>query len=725
MFGFLYALGYDHTSTKWKGLYCSSNAWYKKRQLDGLSGTFIKAIPPMVPKYHLKVTRIPVRKISVQTIVWRAALETNKVHTKEIFMPALSSTMTEGRIVKWLKKVGERIETGDIVMVVESDKADMEVEAFDPGYLAAILVDEGGTAPVGKTVGLVAEKVEDIEKVRECGLDCIDSGSSSRHDGTTSLETVEFIRSNESQVEQESFSAASSAQHAPPEYTCILMPTLSSTMTEGRIVEWLKKEGDYITSGDMLMVVESDKADMEVESFDEGYLAHIVYAKDTSCPVGTTVAYLVPDAADIPRLKQWITQQSNQVPSSSSLSSRKQPTKDSSSSPPPPPPSAVSSSQQTTPSRIIASPYARKIAAEKNISLAGLKGTGEGGRIVAKDVLQTAEEQKTHHDSHDRKPTVATPKAKKLAESFGISLDTISVGSGPYGRIIPADVYKAAGKDASETELAPPHFVDFKAPAAPKHEGAPTTPDQSGKSTSAPSKTRTSDIRSESTTSPKGEVAMNSMQKAVVHNMNASLQVPVFRVTYTVQMDAVEALYKKISEKGVSMSTLLAKASALTLRKHPILNASYGKDSIIYHDGIHIAMAVALPDGGLITPVLKNADQEDIYTLSKSWRDLVKRALLKKLSPDEYSSGTFFISNLGMFGVTHFEAILPPGAGAILAIGASKPVVGMQSNGFIGVSKQMQMTITCDHRHIYGAQAAAFLKDLCSLLEDCPQELTL
>ncbi|GJQ10588.1 hypothetical protein GpartN1_g2379.t1 [Galdieria partita] len=718
LLGFTCALVYDRTSVHlWQKQVDSS--WLNRKARLCSPGISSVIGSPLFPKQTLKTSYWRLigspHHLNRQTTFLKACLQVNKVHTKEIFMPALSSTMTEGKIVKWQKKVGDRIETGDIVMVVESDKADMEVEAFDPGYLAAILVDEGGSAPVGKTVGLVAEKVEDIERVRQCGLDCIDSGSSSRHDGTTAVELVDSKDSDKEQSKASSSSSNRSLGHnatEPPEHVPILMPTLSSTMTEGKIVEWLKKEGDYVKSGEMIMVVESDKADMEVESFDEGYLAHVVYPKESSCAVGTPVAYLVSNALDIPQLKEWVSQSKEDISTNDALQKSSKETFSSVKDVTTP----TSSSHESS-SRVIASPYARKIALEKNISLSGLKGTGEGGRIVAKDVLKVAEKGAST-SSNQEKPNliVATPQAKKLAESFGISLDSISTGSGPYGRIIPADVYKAAGKDAAFGPPPAPHFVDFKATKPSKNDASLSSTQVSNDNRSR---------LSETSPNPKGEIAMNSMQKAVVQNMNASLQVPVFRVTYTVHMDAVEALYKKISEKGVSMSTILAKAAALTLRKHPIMNASYGKESIIYHQDIHIAMAVALPDGGLITPVLKNADQEDIYTLSKSWRDLVKRSLMKKLTRDEYSSGTFFISNLGMFGVTSFDAILPPGAGAILAVGASKPVVGIQPNGFMGVSKQMQMTITCDHRHIYGAQAASFLKDFCSLLEENPQELTL
>jgi pyruvate dehydrogenase E2 component (dihydrolipoamide acetyltransferase) len=136
-------------------------------------------------------------------------------------------------------------------------------------------------------------------------------------------------------------------------------------------------------------------------------------------------------------------------------------------------------------------------------------------------------------------------------------------------------------------------------------------------------------------------------------------------------------------------------------------------------------VAVAMDGGGLITPVLQNADQQDIYSLSRTWRDLVDRSRTKQLKPEEYSSGTFTLSNLGMFGVSSFDAILPPGQGSILAIAAARPTVVATADGLLGVKRQMQVNITCDHRIIYGADAAAFLKDLAEVIETNPQSLTL
>jgi pyruvate dehydrogenase E2 component (dihydrolipoamide acetyltransferase) len=173
------------------------------------------------------------------------------------------------------------------------------------------------------------------------------------------------------------------------------------------------------------------------------------------------------------------------------------------------------------------------------------------------------------------------------------------------------------------------------------------------------------------------------------------------------------------------MTALLAKAVAVTLQKFPILNASYSDRGIEYRLGINIAIAVAMPDGGLITPVLKNADQTDIYSLSRNWKDLVDRSRAKQLQPDEYNSGTFTLSNLGMFGVDRFDAILPPGQGSILAIGASRHQVVATEEGLMGIKRQMAVNITCDHRIIYGADAAGFLQALAQLIEQEAQSLTL
>lgn len=219
-------------------------------------------------------------------------------------------------------------------------------------------------------------------------------------------------------------------------------------------------------------------------------------------------------------------------------------------------------------------------------------------------------------------------------------------------------------------------------------------------------------------------VPFTTMQNAVSRNMVESLGVPTFRVGYTITSDALDALYKKVKSKGVTMTALLAKATALALVKHPVVNSSCrdGK-SFTYNSRINIAVAVAM-DGGLLTPVLQDADKVDIYTLSRKWKELVDKARAKQLQPQEYSTGTFTLSNLGMFGVDRFDAILPPGTGAIMAVGASQPNVVASKDGRIGMKNQMQVNVTADHRVIYGADLAAFLQTLAQIIED-PKDMTL
>ena len=211
---------------------------------------------------------------------------------------------------------------------------------------------------------------------------------------------------------------------------------------------------------------------------------------------------------------------------------------------------------------------------------------------------------------------------------------------------------------------------------------------------------------------------MNAMQKAVVKNMAWSLDVPTYQVSRAIATKELDALYLQVKAKGVTMSALLAKAVGVALAKHPIMNANYAPDAVNYNGNVNVAMAVALPDGGLITPVLQNADSKPLGTLSKEWKDLVPRAMEGKLKPEEFSTGTFTISNLGMFGVSSFVSILPPGQGAIMAVAASTPTAALQEDGSIAMVKKMTVTLTCDHRHIYGADAAKFLVDLADIIEN-------
>lgn len=631
------------------------------------------------------------------------------VRSKEVFMPALSSTMTEGVVVSWLKQPGDKIEVGEMIMTVESDKADMDVESFEAGYLATILVEEGGTAGVGETVALIAETEEDVAKVQECGTECIVSGSGNRHDGTTAVD--DHVPDAAAPVAAAAPAAATAPAAAKPAGVKeIFMPALSSTMTSGKLDEYYIEIGDAVKTGDIVMAIESDKASMDVESFDEGYLAHIVVDVGEEGNVGDPVAYLAASEADIPAVQTWAAALGGPAAAAPAAAAAAEPAAPAAAAPVVPPPAAAAAPVVNT-GRIVASPYAKKRAAELGVDLSRVVGTGPGGRIVEADVAKASASGGTvaapagaSAPRTDGK-VVATPDAKKVAKKEKIDLATVT-GTGNFGRITADDVLKAAGKAPAVAATAP-------ADAAP---GA-ATPAAAAPAGGAPK------AKTPAAAVPEGAVTMTGVQKAVVQNMNASLEVPEFRVSYSIKTTAFDELYAKLKSKGVSVSSLLAKACALAIQSHPIINAKYEADSIIYRPEVNVAMAVSLPDGGLMTPVLKDAGNVDLYSLSRTWKDLVKRTMAKELKADEYNSGTFFISNMGMFGVTSFDAILPPGAPAIMAVAASKPVVAVQANGLVGVHKEMTVNLTCDHRHIYGADAAKFLQELADIMENRTDEL--
>ncbi|MEH2054339.1 dihydrolipoamide acetyltransferase family protein [Nostoc sp.] len=426
----------------------------------------------------------------------------------------------------------------------------------------------------------------------------------------------------------------------------VFMPALSSTMTEGKIVSWVKSPGDKVEKGETVVVVESDKADMDVETFYEGFLAHIIVEAGETAPVGSAIAFIAETEAEIEQAKSLANSGGAAATTTSS---------------PEPVPATASAA---TP------------------ALASQNGS-----------------------NHKEGRLVASPRARKLAKELKVDLTTLQ-GSGPHGRIVAEDVEALSNKGKQPAPVAPAAPVPTSAPVAPP---APRTPAPTTVAAAVPGQT----------------VPLTTFQNAVVRNMVATISVPVFRVGYTITTDGLDKLYKQIKSKGVTMTALLAKAVAVTLQKHPLLNASYSDQGIVYHSDINISVAVAMDDGGLITPVLQNADAVDIYSLSRTWKSLVERARAKQLQPQEYNSGTFTLSNLGMFGVDTFDAILPPGQGSILAIGASRPQVVATPDGLFAVRQQMQVNITSDHRIIYGAHAAAFLQDLAKLIETNPQSLTL
>lgn len=435
----------------------------------------------------------------------------------------------------------------------------------------------------------------------------------------------------------------------------IFMPALSSTMTEGKITSWVKSPGDKVEKGETVVIVESDKADMDVESFYEGYLGVIITPEGESAPVGSAIAYVAETKEEIDEAKKKAA--NGKIGATT------------------PEPKSQKGNEET-PSKLVSSPTAASTAS------------------IPDTIITSPRKATPSAVSSGRQ--IVSPRAKRIAKDNGVDLTKIA-GTGPNGRITAADV---------EALLSPAAPAPVPTTATPAKVAAP-----------APAKATAPVALGTAQT-------LTTLQKAVISNMNQSLSVPTFRVGYTITTDALDALYKQVKSKGVTMTALLAKAVAVTLQKHPLVNASLSDRGIEYKSNINVAVAVAMDDGGLITPVLKNADQTDLYTLSRDWKGLVERARAKQLQPDEYNSGTFTISNLGMFGVDRFDAILPPGTGAILAIGGSRPQVVATKDGAIKVASQMQVNLTADHRVIYGAHAAQFLQDLAKLIETNAQSLT-
>lgn len=424
------------------------------------------------------------------------------------------------------------------------------------------------------------------------------------------------------------------------------MPALSSTMTEGKIVSWVKSEGDVLSKGESVVVVESDKADMDVETFYDGILAAIVVGEGETAPVGAAIGLLAENEQEIAEAKAKALAQSQGSA--------------------PPAPSPAKADAPAAPKSEPSAP-----------PLPAVPAPADGPR-----------------------KTVATPYAKKLAKQHKVDINKV-VGTGPFGRITPEDVEKASGIAPSPAKnVAPPAAAP--APVVTAAAAAPSYPEIPGSTV----------------------VPFTTMQSAVSKNMVESLSVPTFRVGYPVTTDALDALYTKVKTKGVTMTALLAKAAAMALVQHPVVNSSCkdGK-SFTYNSSINIAVAVAI-NGGLITPVLQDADKLDLYLLSQKWKELVEKARAKQLQPHEYNSGTFTLSNLGMFGVDRFDAILPPGQGAIMAVGASKPTVVADSDGFFSVKNKMLVNVTADHRIIYGADLAAFLQTFAKIIEN-PESLTM
>ncbi|MEL0013629.1 MAG: 2-oxo acid dehydrogenase subunit E2 [Rhodospirillales bacterium] len=454
--------------------------------------------------------------------------------------------------------------------------------------------------------------------------------------------------------------------------TEILMPALSPTMTEGKLAKWLIKEGDEVRPGDLIAEIETDKATMEVESVDEGKVAKILIGEGTEgVAVNAVIAVLAMDGENL-----------DDVPSPKTSTHEVKETIVS---------DVQSSAQKVSPidnGSLKATPLARRIADQAGISLSGINPTGAGGKITKDDVLKKAEGGSLSSSSESDR-LFASPLARKLAFEGKIPLDRIK-GSGPNGRIVKADVERALRGDL---------LPALDQPAGSKEPAAV----------------------SESAGSEFDLIPHTSMRKTIARRLTESKQtVPHFYLTVDCEIDELLRVRKELNDRApdgvkVSVNDFVIKSLAGALRRVPGANASWTEEGIRLYKNVDVSVAVAL-DGGLITPVVKNADSKGLGEISANMVDLAGRARQGKLTPDEYQGGSISISNLGMFGIKQFDAVINPPQGAILAVGAGeqRPVV---KNGELAIATVMTCTLSCDHRVIDGALGAELLQAFKNLIE--------
>ena len=534
-----------------------------------------------------------------------------------INMPRLSDTMEEGTVAKWYKKVGDLVKEGDILAEIETDKATMEFESFQEGELLHIGIEEGGTAPVDSLLAIIGTKGEDIK-------DIIGGVQMSMGQKEESPETSEKLQA---QVAVEELNEEKS--EIPDGVEVITMPRLSDTMEEGTVAKWYKKVGDLVNEGDILAEIETDKATMEFESFYSGTLLYTGLEEGQTAAVDSILAAIGKEGTDPEAVKAAIASSVVSVsqaeePKAEFVSSAEAEQKQT-----PKPDLAVAKSpivsNENYNGRLIASPLAKKLAEEKGISLQQVKGSGDGGRIIKRDI-----------------------------ENFKGSAVRYTIASGSKGV-------------ESVTEL-----------------------------------------------------ANSSMRKSIAKRLSASkFSAPHYYLGVEFNMDnaiAFRQQFNTLPDTKISFNDIVLKAVALALKEHPQVNSQWFEDKVIQNHHVHLGVAVAVEDG-LVVPVLRFTDDMDLRQIGETVKNYALRARDKKLNPAEMEGSTFTVSNLGMFGIQEFTSIINQPNSAILSVGAieKKPMVKEDA---VVVGNTMKLTLACDHRTVDGATGAQFLQSLRLYIEN-------
>ncbi|MEQ8714105.1 MAG: pyruvate dehydrogenase complex dihydrolipoamide acetyltransferase [Cyclobacteriaceae bacterium] len=542
-----------------------------------------------------------------------------------IKMPKMSDTMEEGVIATWLKKEGDEVKSGDILAEVETDKATMELESYDDGVLLHIGVKEKDSVPVDGVIAIIGEKGENIDDL----LKQIAEGGGGN--GESASKETEAKEDKAPEAKSEKIDTSNiNAQ-------VITMPKMSDTMEEGTIAQWLKKVGDSVKSGDILAEVETDKATMELESYDDGELLYTAVGDGESVPVDGVIAIIGEKGADYETLLKAHKAEQSADTEESSKEPEAKASSASSSTPSSAPQATPETTQNTTTSngRIKASPLAKKLASDKGFDIAQIPGSGEGGRIIKRDV-----------ENFTPQKSEAAPAGSEVAPQ--VSLPSI-VGEESFDERPVTQMRKTIAKRLADSKFTAPHFY----------------------------------------------------------------------VTMEINMDKAIEARKSINEVSpvkISFNDMVIKACAAALRQHPAINSSWLGDKIRTNKHIHIGVAVAV-DEGLLVPVIRFADNKPMSHIAVEVKDLAGKAKSKKLQPSDWEGNTFTISNLGMFGVEEFTAIINPPDSCILAVGGIKQTAVVK-DGQLVPGNVMKVTLSCDHRVVDGASGAAFLQTLKGLMED-------
>lgn len=538
--------------------------------------------------------------------------------------------MTEGVIAKWHKKVGDKVNSGDLIAEVETDKATMDFESYQEGTLLYIGPKEGEAVPINAVIAILGKEGEDYQSLLD-------------EETGASEESAPTPEDNASADEKPAAKApaADSKPTVTPEslgVTVITMPLLSDTMTEGVIASWNFKVGDTIKSDDSIADVETDKATMEVTAYVDGTLLYIGLKEGEAAKVNDLIAIVGEAGTDVSALvEQYKNQQDQPTDSDSSAAAANEEKAATPAASAPVESAKESAASEEGDDRIKASPLARKIAKEKGYDLRDIKGTGDSGRIVKRDV-----------ENYTPAPAAAQSAPAATESAPGVHIPAF-VGEEKFTEKPVTQMRKTIAKRLSESKFSAPHFY----------------------------------------------------------------------LTIKVDMDSAIEARSRINEVApvkVSYNDLVIKAVAAALKQHPDVNASWLGDKIRYNEHVHIGVAVAV-DEGLLVPVVRFADGKSLSHISAEVKDFAQKAKNKKLQPSDWEGSTFTVSNLGMFGIDQFTAIINEPNACILAIGGIQQVPVVK-NGEVVPGNIMKVTLSCDHRVVDGATGAAFLQTLKSLLEE-------